>query len=347
MKLSEIKKRFSDREGIIHLLLWALYFSAINVSWTADWFDPSLRPNTPAPLSVLAFPAFFYLNAYWLIPCFFSGNNWYRYFLAAALAAILPELLRAALFVAFSPSTGLWGEMMASELMSRDSLLTASPSPFWYGFLLSSAYKITKDRIVNSRKLEQLEQEKTTQALQLLRSQIDPHFLFNNLNTLDDLIERDPKLARSYLHKLSSLYRYTLSSADRDVVSLQEEWRLMEAYIYLLEVRFGKAYQFEVAKLPANPDPYVIPPAALQHLIENVVKHNRGDVAQPLLTTITVEDKGICIRHPRRPKAGKTDSPGTGLKNIQARYRLLSDSAIHIQADEYFTVILPLLPKLS
>jgi len=186
-----------------------------------------------------------------------------------------------------------------------------------------------------------MEKEKRTAELSFLKAQIDPHFLFNNLNTVDALIDKDPQSAKTYLHKLAQLYRYLVSSKDQEVVLLDEELAFAKNYIYLIEERFGKAYQFDIQNEHPRPEEVWIPPGALQTLLENIVKHNQGNHTDPIITTIFIDEKNIIVSNDKRPKKGSVDSTGTGLQNLRARYKLLTDLEIKINSGERFTVELP------
>ena len=345
--MQNIKKYLGNKEVIIHVLCWIFYFSSVHVHWTDNWFDKSLRPRTPSPVSALLMPVYFYLNAFGLIPRFLKGKDWYRYFLVIFAILVGSELLRSLVFIGAQGVDGSFFEALGQEVMSNDNLIFGIPNSMWFAFALSFAYRFTKDWITNNQLIEQLKTEKITMELNLLKSQINPHFLFNNLNALDDLIDRDQQLAKQYLHKLSKMYRYSIMNMENDVVSLQEEWEFIESYIYLIEERFGSAYQFEKINELNRLDDYLIPPAALQSLLENAVKHNQGSLKEPLLIYIKATEQGISVSHLKRPKLGNVKSLGTGLKNLKARYQLLSDQEITIEDTEKYTVLLPLIKQLS
>lgn len=179
--------------------------------------------------------------------------------------------------------------------------------------------------------------------LSLLKSQMNPHFLFNNLNALDDLIDRDKDEAKAYLQQLSKYYRYSIVNMEEDLVNLQDDWNSIDHYLYLMEARFGKAYRFQKTIELDKMDAHYIVPGALQSLIENVVKHNQGSVEKPLLVNIIASESGVSVSHEKRPKRNVSDSLGTGLKNLASRYLLLSDQEIAITNDTNFTVNLPLI----
>jgi len=125
-------------------------FSALNVDWSINWFDSSLRPNTPAPLSVMAFAIFFYVNTFILLPKYFSASAWKKYFTYAFLLFILPELIRAVIYIFTISITSF-----ESELFSRDSFIFASPSPFFIAINASFIYRLTKDRLLTQSQIRE------------------------------------------------------------------------------------------------------------------------------------------------------------------------------------------------
>jgi len=194
--------------------------------------------------------------------------------------------------------------------------------------------------------LQKRDKEKKENELRLLKSQIDPHFLFNNLNTVDALIDRDPIAAKTYINKLSSLYRYLIQTKDDEVIPLDQELTFIKNYIYLLEQRFGRTYQFEI-KSTVNNQGQLIPPGALQTLIENVVKHNQGSEVDPIYTTISISKETIEVSCNIQLKNASKDSFGTGLSNLIARYKLLTDKKIIIQKDLKYKTTLPVINAVS
>lgn len=190
--------------------------------------------------------------------------------------------------------------------------------------------------------LMQRDSEKKESELRLLKSQIDPHFLFNNLNTVDSLIDSDPKVAKTYLNKLSQLYRYLVRTKDDEVVPLDEELEFVRNYIYLLEQRFGSTYLFTIEQNYESNNS-LIPPGALQTLLENVVKHNQGSDSAPITTSIVISDTRIVVSNNVKLKSRKRDSFGVGLTNLIKRYKYLSDEEVIINSNEIYSVTLPVL----
>jgi sensor histidine kinase YesM len=190
---------------------------------------------------------------------------------------------------------------------------------------------------------DQLKQANLENQIQILTQQLDPHFLFNNFNTLSSLIEEDPKSANYFLSKMSDVYRYVLSNRDQKVVSLREELGMIEAYTHLLKERFGEHLQVNV-DIPPLQQKLSLPVLALQNLVENAVKHNTINGQHPLVITIRADEHALVVENTFQPKLHVENSTKVGLKNIQDRYRLLSKKSIKVEnKGQLFRVTLPLL----
>ncbi|CAL2060189.1 sensor histidine kinase [Tenacibaculum sp. 190524A05c] len=188
----------------------------------------------------------------------------------------------------------------------------------------------------------EMEKQQKENELKLLRSQIDPHFLFNNLNTLDSLIDSDTEKAKEYINRLSLIYRYLIKTKDSEVMELVEELQLAENYIFLIQTRFGNDYVFEIEKNESIDDKY-IPTGALQTLLENVVKHNKPDTSS-IKTKIVIEKNRLKIINSKSTLKSKKESFGTGLQNLKTRYQLLSDQEISIiNTEDEFKVSIPII----
>lgn len=206
--------------------------------------------------------------------------------------------------------------------------------------LVGKSYFDVQRRLLEAHKA-QIESE-----LKSLKAQIDPHFLFNNLNILYALIQQDKQTASHYLKCFAALYRYLIRHKDDDFVPLADELKFVDEYIYLLTHRFGQAYSFhKVLLTESNLDHCFVVPATLQILIENAVKHNRGDEDNPLAIVISVRDDTVSVSNQIRPKLTPVDSTGTGLRNLQERYRILASKEMHIYRDDFFEVLVPVLPE--
>lgn len=188
-----------------------------------------------------------------------------------------------------------------------------------------------------------LRQQSVETQLDALRSQVNPHFLFNSLNSLSALILSNPAQAVTFVHKLSGVYRYLLQSNDRHLVTLEEELDFLKAYLHLLQTRFGQALQFTLKVDPVCAG-LLIPPLTLQLLVENAVKHNIVAVEQPLSLVVFTEGERLLVQNNLQRKRTHITSHQFGLANLCSRYRLMTDAPVTIAAtDDSFLVNLPLL----
>jgi len=193
-------------------------------------------------------------------------------------------------------------------------------------------------------KKEQLERARAEAELQALKTQIDPHFIFNSLNTLSHLIEDKPEKARIFNDTLAEVYRYILQNKSRDLVLLREEMEFLEHYFALLKIRFEQAVQLKIPGDVASFDQYLIPPISLQILVENAIKHNEFSDADPLTVTVNMIDDALIVKNALHRKELRKPSSKIGLQNLNERYRLIVRKAITIDdTQNEFKVSLPLL----
>jgi tetratricopeptide (TPR) repeat protein len=205
-----------------------------------------------------------------------------------------------------------------------------------------------KERLLEENEL--LLQENLMARFETLKSQIDPHFLFNAMNTLYTLVETEPAKAREFIASFSALYRKVLSSRDRTIVPVQEELELVQHYLVLQRMRFGEGLLVTIA-IPAQGLQRYLPPFTLQMLLENAIKHNVISAAKPLRIGITVEGElsgqaWLVVRNDRRPRGASAAGTGTGLENIRRRYAMLggAEPAFGIEDSEYVAKV-PLLAQ--
>lgn len=205
---------------------------------------------------------------------------------------------------------------------------------------------LTKKFYEGQNQLVEIEKQQKENELKLLRSQLDPHFLFNNLNTLDSLIDSDSKKAKEYINRLSLIYRYLIQTKDSEVMELSEEIKLAENYIFLIKTRFNNDYNF-IIEQKSNIEDKFIPTGAIQTLLENIVKHNKPKHGNTIKSSISIEDNWLTIINEKSLVPNKKESFGTGLENLKMRYQLLSDKEISIiNTENQFKVIIPII-KLS
>lgn len=193
-------------------------------------------------------------------------------------------------------------------------------------------------------KKEQLERARAEAALEALKNQIDPHFIFNSLNTLSYLIEDKPGKARQFNDNLAEVYRYILQNKSRDLVLLREEMDFLQNYFSLLKIRFENAVQLTIPHDARLFEQFLVPPISLQVLMENAIKHNEFSDAQPLSITVAMHEDSLIISNKLRPKTLRKPSSKIGLQNLDERYKLITKKPITLATNkDEFIVHLPLL----
>jgi LytS/YehU family sensor histidine kinase len=189
---------------------------------------------------------------------------------------------------------------------------------------------------------EMLQAEYMKTRFMALKNQVDPHFLFNSLNTLSSLIKTDADKAQEYVQQLSYVFRYTLQ--NKEINTLEEELKFTLAYCHLMQIRYGDNLQI-VQKVDAAYAARSIVPLSLQILVENAIKHNVVSNKQPLsITFSTSENETVTVSNPFQPKKDAESGESIGLSNLAERYRLLWNREIAIRNDgNVFEVEIPLI----
>ncbi|MBK8491037.1 MAG: histidine kinase [Saprospirales bacterium] len=217
----------------------------------------------------------------------------------------------------------------------------------WFILLAMAAlsalfYGIVKNRDARIKRIEKLKQETIKSQYEALKSQINPHFLFNSFNTLVAFIEENPKLAVKYVERLSDFYRVILAYREKERIPLEEELQLVGDFGYLLNQRFGDNFSLSIQ---VTPNAGFVVPLALQMLVENAVKHNVVSKNKPLRIRIEqVDDDYLLVANNMQQKFTAEPSTGFGLTGIINRYALLTDRQVVVEQKEgEFRVRLPLL----
>jgi sensor histidine kinase YesM len=273
---------------------------------------------------------------YFLVPRFLVEKKQYVLFVLFGILTL----------IVFGAVEWILGKISAGQSLKSFTLLQ---------FVLNSIYAsadtigfplgvlLTKKFYESQRHLVQIEKQQKENELKLLRSQIDPHFLFNNLNTLDSLIDNDSEKAKEYINRLSLIYRYLIQTKDSEVMELSAEMEHAENYIFLIKTRFEDDYEF-VIDSKASFENKFIPTGAIQALLENVVKHNKAKNSNPIRTKILVQDDFLTVRNRTSNFGSENESLGTGLENLKARYQLLSNKKVSVSdTGSEFIVTIPII----
>lgn len=208
---------------------------------------------------------------------------------------------------------------------------------FYYSTYLANHW------IKSIEKNEELKRENLQAKYEALKNQVNPHFLFNNLNTLSGMVEQKSELATDFIKKLSDIYRYVLEQNDKELVSIKEEMKFVEDYVFLSKMRFGKGLIFN-SHLTKNLN-FQVAPLGIQMLVENAIKHNIISEDMPLKIDLETEDGFVRVSNNLQKK--KTINSGKepiGLANLKNRYAYLSGIASEvIESDGKFIVKLPII----
>lgn len=191
---------------------------------------------------------------------------------------------------------------------------------------------------------EKLEEENIRSQYETLKSQINPHFLFNNLNTLASLIEENPKVAVDYVNRTADYYRKILNLREQEIITVSEELELVNDYFFLQKKRFGDNLSISI-NIPEAILSTFVAPLTLQMLVENAIKHNIISTEKPLKIELTAENGSyIQVKNNLQKRAESAPSSKLGLKNITERYNYLSPNKVEIIITSFnFTVSVPIL----
>jgi sensor histidine kinase YesM len=268
-------------------------------------------------------------------------NNYYKIILSLFFSNIIYSGIVSALMLY------LWKTYSAENYPDWGPIINTSLIIIIAATFITNIYEIiflNNEREFNLSRVEQLNVAKAQAELEALKNQIDPHFIFNSLNTLSYLIMKEPQNAKLFNDTLAKVYRYILSNKDKDLVLLKEEIEFISNYFYLLKIRFREAINMEIEINDLSADDFLIPPISLQALVENAIKHNDFNDRSPLTINVSVSSNFIIVKNAIQPKAHVQPSSKTGLVNLGNRYRLITNRHVVIESSfNIFSVKLPVL----
>lgn len=227
----------------------------------------------------------------------------------------------------------------------RDFMMTCIVSGSCYMiYLIRRSQEVRSESQRIQVENQKLRAENLLNQYEALKNQLNPHMLFNSLNTLQSLIRENPDKAQDYLQELSRVLRYTLHAGnDSQSVTLQEEMDFVLAYLFLLKMRYEDNLQFDIC-LEENTAALHLPPMSVQLLIENAVKHNEISNRKPLTIRVEAAKGQLAVSNSLQPKRSRSRGPGIGLANLSKRYNLLFKKDIDVkQENGRFCVMIPLI----
>jgi LytS/YehU family sensor histidine kinase len=288
--------------------------------------------------------------------CIWNGSAYAHYILRNPLSGIkklyyrLPARYSITILVSWVISYGLltiWNFFLQNNRYDTHSMIISQVVMTIISIQISSLYEIAylnKERESDLVKVERSEKLKVQAQLDALKSQIDPHFIFNSLNTLSYLISQNPEKAKLFNDTLAKVYRYILLNKEKDLIQLKEEIEFASNYFYLLKIRYQAGLSMVIKMDDVSVDGYFIPPLSLQALIENAIKHNHFSEKVPLGIDINISGDEISVVNQKNSKKFDIQSSKIGLSNLNERYSLIVHKNISIeQTPEHFTVLLPIL----
>lgn len=197
----------------------------------------------------------------------------------------------------------------------------------------------TQEQMEYERKIMMAEKEKALYQLYALKTQVNPHFLFNSLNVLASLTYESPELANKFVKKLSAVYRYILTTSQNPTVNLSDEMRFVSTYLYLEKMRHGDSLLVDIKETPDMGTRQIIP-VSVQMLIENALKHNTATPDKPLTILIDEGANGVTVSN-NIQRRNNVNNTGVGLKNLRKQYELHHQQIIISENNNRFTVFLP------
>jgi len=306
-----------------------------------------------SPAEIIGANAFFILTSF----CIWRGSNWIHLKLRNLFpfgGNPFPKIASlCAISLLYGGSLGSIATMLwyyvSRNAFSWSGLLRFNILCAFAIILFTLVYEIlflNKERELDSKIVKQLDRERSHAELEALRNELDPHFIFNSLNTLNHLILNNPQQAYSFNNKLAQVYKYFLVNKHNELISLSEELDFIKSYFFLLQIRHDDKLNLQT-EIDGHDDRVImIPPLALQILVENAIKHNEFNHENPLEIKIIMNNHFLKVSNNMKPKPYLVNSTGIGLKNLSSRYKLLCNKDIIIEStDGTFTVKLPLIKQ--
>ena len=286
-----------------------------------------------------------YLNTKWDWVKETNNRVWAGIFatvIYTVLAVLLIHYIQYVLFYGYDIHNFFKGDLVWVHLFAIIFSLGVAAFFHAQGFMINWKLAMTQE----STKQEIVAKTETAK-FESLKSQIDPHFLFNSLNVLTSLIGENPVQAEKFTTKLSKIYRYVLEQRNKDLTTLTEELKFAKTYMELLGMRFEDAVKFNIPDTVSNADLKIVP-LSLQLLLENAVKHNVVSSSKPLTIHIYEKEDYLIIENNINPKEAIGKSTKVGLQNIADRYGLITPKGVKIENNnKTFKVSLPLLFKME
>jgi len=332
---------------ILYCFIWALVFSAPYLRGMQDINAMRWNRMIDDWIHLIFFFIVFLVNIYVLVPKLLFNNKRTYYFTAVVIAILVVTFLDIITHNGIKPPDNP-NDFRPDSIFAPNSLLPTFFNNLITGILIigtGTAFELQYKWLSEEKLRKDIEKEHLKANLTLLRNQISPHFLFNNLSVLTSLVYKNQDKAVDFINELSKVYRYVLDNNNAELVTLQEEMDFLNHYIYLLKIRFENSISFKINIEENKTERYVLP-MCLQMLVENTIQHNETSQANPLQVSIYTKDNSLIVENQIQPRSDLKDSSKTGITNLKSRYSFFTDEKIEILNDaQNFKVILPLISR--
>lgn len=270
---------------------------------------------------------------------------WLQYPLKRLIVQFLATIVFCLVIIAITiVLTGLFmHQQLTSSFFLENGLfmMKIAFSFIFLGSLISNAILFFKNWKEAAVQQEKLKREQLALQYETLKSQVNPHFLFNNLNTLTSLIASYPDKAIDFVKKLSEVYRYVLDQKDTELVDMDTELKFVESYVFLQQIRFGANLNVQVDIPQKN---FKVIPLSIQMLVENAIRHNEISDRYPLDIRIYLKDDHYLTIENKLQKKSGSEGSGSGIQNIKSRYQFFTDKDLIIGiSKDYFRISIPLI----
>lgn len=251
-------------------------------------------------------------------------------------------------FVVISVSAAVW-QLLSLGTYNLDTILMAgliSAVAVWFFVLIYEILFLSNERAMDEQVVQHLDRELLDAEVNLLKNELDPHFVYNTLMPLYYLVKNDKQTAEQFAYKLIQVYQYFLENKGNDFITLREEMKFIEDYIFLLQIRYKDGLSINFSNIDSYQ--WQVLPFSLQLLIENAIKHNSFDKKNPLKIKVAVEKNCLVVSNSKSVKREIPFSTRIGLKNLRTRYRLLCQKEVTItEHNDQFIVKVPLIQSLK
>ncbi len=295
-------------------------------------------------LGVLIYSTFASLLISYLDQKGFSRENWKRWMIESLSILVFSALLASIEFIAFKY------QLERFENVPGDPRIFSTMFNTLMAIIITAVYEVWTVLEQNQQlqtSLAKSEKDILESQLVALQQKLNPHFLFNSLNVLSELIYEDTSKSDKFIKEFSNIYRYLLDLNDKPLVTIKEELKFLNSYLFLQKIRFEESLNVEI-DLDRALEEDLIPPLSLQLLFENALKHNRISKAEPLSIKLEAKNGFLIVSNSLQLRSDVKDSKGTGQTNLTSQYSILSDqSPEFLQKGNLYVSKIPILKKLS